>query len=66
MKILTYNQDLNDVVSSLDYSGKQIIPYGVNTAVVSTVIKTDSVYDEGGIILILLLCLNMDQKVVLT
>lgn len=63
--ILTYNQNLNDVESTFGYLGKWIIIYGVNTAVISTVMKTSSVYGEGGINLILPLLLFFDSKVIL-
>lgn len=66
MTVLTYNHNLNDVESSHGYFDKRIIPCGVNTAVISTVMKTNSVYGEGGVMLILLLHLSIDSRVILT
>ncbi len=66
MTVLTYNHNLNDVESSHGCFDKRIIPWGVNTAVISTVMKTNSLYAEGGIILGLPLHLSTDSKAILT
>ena len=66
MKIFTYNLDLDNVVSTHCYFRRRIIRFGENTAVVSTGLEADSVHDEGGIVLILLLPHFTESEAVLT
>lgn len=63
---LTYDQNLNDVFSSPRYFGIIKFLYGVDTAVISTVIKTNSGYGEGNISFILRQLLPTDSTAVLT
>lgn len=61
VKTLTYDQNLNDVVSFLGYFRKCIMIRGINTAVISTVMKTSAGYGEQGVTLILFLGAILDS-----